>query len=461
MSSVFNEYQALQEQLVKPAVRRPDVASTGLLRAEIPVCVTLSQDPGERWSLACLNIRWLVSDSSTTPMKQGAILSLLSLHSDNMRAHATLAARSADASLTILEVDEVDIGNSLIKFNARSGVSDKRSNQLLAIADDIPKSCSNGHPFLDTDIETRDPLDLSETIDRLQGIAAQIWVSAIKSMTAPDTASESESKRLAKYQQQGRLVKQVLLHSVVRTEFMRVIRGSLVLRQFMVSECKRASAMGGDTSRYYAMVGDISLYIKNAGLTAFFLTLKFGVGTQYPTLAMSVFSSDLKRLAALIRLYKTKGDNAPYMAFLEDSDMGNFAPANYSTMYSYAMGIGTILEASVSRYQYARDFTSENYFRLGVETAQSQQGAFDERTAREMGLTEESKQQVRSLLMSVDMGPSSVREPSRPAFISQEENRQPAQNSSDIQGQTKPVPSQPAPRADPDDIDPYENGLEW
>ncbi|ADK25229.1 nucleocapsid protein [avian paramyxovirus 2] len=419
MSSVFSEHQALQDQLVKPATRRADVASTGLLRAEIPVCVTLSQDPTDRWNLACLNLRWLISESSTTPMRQGAILSLLSLHSDNMRAHATLAARSADAAITVLEVDAIDMTDSTITFNARSGVSERRSTQLMAIAKDLPRSCSNDSPFKDDTIEDRDPLDLSETIDRLQGIAAQIWIAAIKSMTAPDTAAESEGKRLAKYQQQGRLVRQVLVHDAVRAEFLRVIRGSLVLRQFMVSECKRAASMGSETSRYYAMVGDISLYIKNAGLTAFFLTLRFGIGTHYPTLAMSVFSGELKKMSSLIRLYKSKGENAAYMAFLEDADMGNFAPANFSTLYSYAMGVGTVLEASVAKYQFAREFTSETYFRLGVETAQNQQCALDEKTAKEMGLTDEARKQVQALASNIEQGQHSMPMQQQPTFMSQ------------------------------------------
>nr|UQT69625.1 nucleoprotein [Metaavulavirus sp.] len=455
MSSVFTEYQALQDQLVKPSSRRADVASTGLLRAEIPVCVTLSQDPTDRWSLACLNLRWIISESSTTPMKQGAILSLLSLHSDNMRAHATLAARSADASITILEVDSIDMTADTITFNARSGVSDRRSAQLMAIAKDLPRSCSNDSPFKDNSIEDRDPLDLSETIDRLQGIAAQIWVAAIKSMTAPDTAAESEGKRLAKYQQQGRLVRQVLVHESVRAEFLRVIRGSLVLRQFMVSECKRAASMGSDTSRYYAMVGDISLYIKNAGLTAFFLTLRFGIGTHYPTLAMSVFSGELKKMSSLIRLYKSKGENAAYMAFLEDADMGNFAPANFSTLYSYAMGVGTVLEASVAKYQFAREFTSETYFRLGVETAQNQQCALDEKTAKEMGLTDEARRQVQALASNIEQGQHSVQPAQQPSFMTTQQPTQEMDQSSTSRQEprSRPATSQ---AQDQDDV-----SLDW
>ncbi|AUJ87602.1 nucleoprotein [avian paramyxovirus 20] len=449
MASVFSEYQSLQEQLVKPAPRRGDVGSTGLLRAELPVCVTLSQEPSERWNLACLNLRWLASDAATLPMKQGAILSLLSLHSDNMRAHASLAARSADASLAILEVDEVDFNNAVLRFNPRSGVSDRRAQQLLGIADDMPKTCSNSHPFVDDDTEFNEPLDLAETIERIRGVAAQVWVAAIKCMTAPDTAAESELKRLARFQQQGRLSKRVMVHSSIRTEFLRVVRSSLVIRQFMVAEFKRAASLGGETSQYYAMVGDISLYVKNSGLTAFFLTLRFGIGTHYPTLAMSVFSGELKKMAALIKLYKMKGENAAYMAFLEDSDMGNFAPANYSTLYSYAMGVGTVLEASVAKYQYAREFVSESHFRLGVETAQSQQGMLDEKVAQEMGLSEEARRHVRALVAAVDTTTPVPQQSVQPAFMNvvdkqelggQRETR-PSQDKAESRLSTKPQSS--------------------
>ncbi|ARO49353.1 nucleocapsid [avian paramyxovirus 15] len=450
MSSVFSDYQALQEQLVKPTTRRMDAGSTGLLKAEIPVCVTLSNDPRERWNLACINLRWLISESSTMPMRQGAIISILSLHSDNMRAHATLASKAADAAITVLEVDNVDLQNGILAFNPRSGVPDKRAQQLLAIADDLPKSCPNNSPLVTRDIEESEPLDLSETIERLQGIAIQVWVAAIKSMTAPDTASESESKRLAKYQQQGRLMKQVMLHNSVRQEFLRVIRSSLVIRHFMINECRRAATMGNNTSRYYAIVGDISLYFKNAGLTAFFLTLKFGVGTKYPTLAMSALSGELKKLAALIKLYRNKGEDAAYMAFLEDPDMGHFAPANYSTIYSYAMGVGTVLESSVTKYQFAREFTSETFFRLGVETAQSQQASIDETTAVEMGLTREARNQVKILVENLDLSAGSDIQTSAPQFLD-ESDSQPQVNSRSIPTTTKN--STPAKPSNPDGDD--------
>ncbi|AFN06855.1 NP protein [avian paramyxovirus 11] len=402
MAQALREYSSLQDQLVKPSPRRQDAGSSALLRVEIPVCVTMSNEPEERWNFVCMCLRWIASDTTTIPMKQGAILSILSVHTENMRAHAALAARAADASLVFLEVDSVSLPDGTLRFNARSGITEQRADRLRRQAVDLAAVYPNRNPFLDPHIETEVPTDMAELLDYIYSIAVQIWVAVIKSMTAPETAAESENKRLAKYQQQGRLNRRLTIHPALRAEIQRVIRGSLVLRHFMIAEIKRANGMGDNTTRYYAMVGDVSGYVKNAGLTAFFLTLRFGLGTKYPALAMSALAGDLRKISSLIRVYKMKGENAPYMAFLEDPDMGNFAPSNYSLLYSYAMGVGNVLEASVTRYQFAREFLNDNYYRVGVRSAQQQQGALDEDMAKEMQLTEEARRQVRELVSNLE-----------------------------------------------------------
>ncbi|ACN72640.1 nucleocapsid protein [avian paramyxovirus 7] len=446
MSSIFTDYTNLQEQLVRPVGRKVDNASSGLLKVEIPVCVLNSQDPVERHQFAVLCTRWISSSIATTPVKQGALLSLLSLHTENMRAHVLLAARSGDANITILEVDHVDVEKGELQFNARSGVSSDKADRLLAVAMNLIAGCQNNSPFVDPSIEGDEPTDMTEFLELAYGLAVQAWVAAIKSMTAPDTAAESEGRRLAKYQQQGRLTRRAALQATVRGELQRIIRGSLVVRHFLIGEIRRAGSMGEQTTAYYAMVGDVSQYIKNSGMTAFFLTLRFGVGTKYPPLAMAAFSGDLTKLQSLIRLYRNKGDIGPYMALLEDPDMGNFAPANYTLLYSYAMGIGSVLEASIGRYQYARTFLNESFFRLGASTAQQQQGALDEKLANEMGLSDQARAAVSRLVNEMDMDQQVAPTPVNPVFAG---DQAAPQANPPAQPRQNDTPQQPAPLQQP------------
>ncbi|ADD39001.1 nucleoprotein [avian paramyxovirus 5] len=442
MSSVFTDYDKLQEYLVTPCKKRVDGATGGLLRLNIPVCVTTSENPEERWALAIICLRWIVSDSATEAIKIGAILSLLSLHASNMKAHASLAARSSEAELTILEMENLDMQQQLIRFSARSGVPETRARQLFAMIDDINTSCRNGSPFLNPNIESDSPADMSDLLDMLHSIAAQIWVSAMKSMTAPDTAAESEARRIAKYAQQNRVTQQTMLQTYTRTELSRLIRKSLILRHFMIYEIRRATSMGSNTTKYYAMVGDAAAYFKNAGLASFFLTLRFGIGTKYPVLAMAALSSDLKKIQSLIRVYQQKGEEAPYMTFLEDPDTMSFAPGNYPLIYSYAMGVGSILEASVGKYQFARSFMNDTFYRLGVDTAQKHQGALDEQMANELQLTSEARQSVKELMASLDMSDHSPNQTAAPSFLANPNNPNPAPAPT---GQQESRTSQPTP----------------
>nr|QEQ50581.1 nucleocapsid protein [Avian metaavulavirus 21] len=454
MSSIFNDYNQLQEQLVKSVSRRVDNASSGLLKVEIPVCVINSSDPEERQQFAVLCLKWLASSVATMPVKQGALLSLLSLHTENMRAHISLSAKSGDASLVILEVDHVDVAQGELQFNPRSGISDDKAQRLLAVSQNLIAGCNNNSPFIDRAIEDDIPTDMTEFLELSYSIAVQVWVAAIKSMTAPDTASESEGRRLAKYQQQGRLSRRAALHGAVRSEIMRIIRSSLAIRHYLIAEIKRAGSMGEQTTAYYAMVGDVAQYIKNAGMTAFFLTLRFGVGTKYPPIAMAAFSGDLSKMSSLIRLYRSKGDVGAYMALLEDPDMSNFAPANYTLLYSYAMGVGSVLEASIGKYQYARTFLNESFFRLGANTAQQQQGALDEKLAAELGLTKEARKEVSKLAAELDLGQAPSAAQVNPVFATGEDREQGANiNMAAPLGGALEPPVQASPRTMTEDLD--------
>nr|QUX37466.1 nucleocapsid protein [Avian metaavulavirus 6]QUX37472.1 nucleocapsid protein [Avian metaavulavirus 6] len=421
MSSVFTDYAKLQDALVAPTKKKVDSAPSGLLRVGIPVCVLLSEDPEERWGFVCFCMRWIVSDSATEAMRVGAMLSVLSAHASNMRSHVALAARCGDADINILEVESIDHQNQTIKFTGRSNVTDGRARQMYAIAQDLPPSFSNGSPFSNREIEDNYPTDMSELLNMVYSVATQIWVAAMKSMTAPDTSSESEGRRLAKYIQQNRVVRSTILAPATRGECTRIIRGSLVLRHFLITEIKRATSMGSNTTRYYATVGDAAAYFKNAGMAAFFLTLRFGIGTKYSTLAVSALSADMKKLQSLIRVYQSKGEDGPYMAFLEDSDLMSFAPGNYPLMYSYAMGVGSILEASIARYQFARSFMNDTFYRLGIETAQRNQGSLDETLAKELQLSGAERRAVQELVTSLDLAGEAPTTQRQPTFLSDQD----------------------------------------
>nr|QBK47361.1 NP [Avulavirus sp.] len=355
-----------------------------------------SEDAELRWKFTCFVARLAVSESANRPLRQGALISLLCAHAQVMRTHVALAGQSSEATITILEIDDFD--DKMPVFNARSGVSEERAARLALIADDLPRACSNKTIFQNAATEDDVPEDITDTLDRIFSIQGQIWVTVAKAMTALETAEESEIRRLNKYMQQGRIQKKCLVYPTFRNLVQVTIRNSLVVRTFMVSEIKRAQNSPGGRSAYYNFVGDVAAYIRNAGLTAFLLTLRFGIQTKLPALALSSLSGDIQKMKQLMKLYREKGENAPFMTLLGDSDQMNFAPAEYPLLYSYAMGVASVLESSTGRYQFARDFMNTTFWRIGVESAQSLAGSVDESMAEELRLGRQSRAALTGLI---------------------------------------------------------------
>nr|QBK47229.1 NP [Avulavirus sp.]QBK47283.1 NP [Avulavirus sp.] len=399
MSSVFAEYDKFLENQTHPPSRALPTEGGGSLKVEVPVFVLNSDDPELRWRFVCFCLRLAISESSNRPLRQGALISVLCAHAQVMKTYATLAAQSGEAVITILEIDDFD--DKMPVFNSRSGITDERAARLALIAADIPRACSNETPFANAATENEPPEDASDTLDRIFSVQVQVWITVAKAMTAFETAEESETRRLNKYMQQGRVQKKCLLYPIVRTTVQMTIRQSLVIRGFLVNEMKRAQNSPGGKSAYYSFVGDISAYIKNAGVTAFLLTLKFGIQTRLPALALSSLAGDIQKVKQLMVLYREKGENGPFMTLLGDPDQMQFAPAEYSLLYSYAMGVASVLEASTSRYQFARDFMNPTFWRIGVESAQSLSTSVDEQMATELQLGRQSRAALGEMMAKV------------------------------------------------------------
>nr|UQT69581.1 nucleoprotein [Orthoavulavirus sp.] len=405
MSSVFEEYEHLLAAQIRPNGAQGGGEKGSTLKVDVPVFVLNSNDPEDRWNFATFCLRIVVSEDSNKPLRQGALISLLCAHSEVMRNHVALAGKQNEATLTLLEIDS--FSNGIPQFNARSGVTDERTQRFMMIAGALPRACSNGSPFLTTGAEDDAPEDITETLDRILSLQAQVWVTVAKAMTAYETADESEVRRLNKYMQQGRVQKRYMIHPVCRSAIQLVIRQSLVVRTFLVSELKRGRNTAGGTSTYYNLVGDIDAYIRNTGLTAFFLTLKYGINTKTSALALSSLAGDIQKMKQLMRLYRMKGENGPYMTLLGDSDQMCFAPAEYTQLYSFAMGMASIIDKGTNKYQFARDFMSTSFYRLGVEYAQAQGSSIDEEMAATLKLTPAARRglAIAAQKMSEDTAP--------------------------------------------------------
>nr|QCX41251.1 nucleoprotein [avian paramyxovirus 1] len=437
MSSVFDEYEQLLAAQTRPNGTHGGGEKGSTLKVEVPVFTLNSDDPEDRWNFAVFCLRVAVSEDANKPLRQGALISLLCSHSQVMRNHVALAGRQNEATLAILEID--GFTNNVPQFNNRSGVSEDRAQRFMVIAGSLPRACSNGTPFVTAVAEDDAPEDITDTLERILSIQAQVWVTVAKAMTAYETADESETRRINKYMQQGRVQKKYILHPVCRSAIQLTIRNSLAVRIFLVSELKRGRNTAGGSSTYYNLVGDVDSYIRNTGLTAFFLTLKYGINTKTSALALSSLTGDIQKMKQLMRLYRMKGENAPYMTLLGDSDQMSFAPAEYAQLYSFAMGMASVLDKGTGKYQFARDFMSTSFWRLGVEYAQAQGSSINEDMAAELKLTPAARRGLAAAAQRVSEEIGSVDIPTQQAGVltglSDEGSRAPQGGSSKPQEQ--------------------------
>nr|AAL09048.1 nucleocapsid protein [avian paramyxovirus 1] len=415
MSSVFDEYEQLLAAQTRPNGAHGGGERGSTLKVEVPVFTLNSDDPEDRWNFAVFCLRIAVSEDANKPLRQGALISLLCSHSQVMRNHVALAGKQNEATLAVLEID--GFTDSVPQFNNRSGVSEDRAQRFMVIAGSLPRACSNGTPFVTAGVEDDAPEDITDTLERILSIQAQVWVTVAKAMTAYETADESETRRINKYMQQGRVQKKYILHPVGRSAIQRTVRHSLAVRIFRVSELKRGRNTAGGSSTYYNLVGDVDSYIRNTGLTAFFLTLKYGINTKTSARALSSLTGDIQKMKQLMRLYRMKGENAPYMTLLGDSDQMSFAPAEYAQLYSFAMGMASVLDKGTGKYQFARDFMSTSFWRLGVEYAQAQGSSINEDMAAELKLTPAARRGLAAAAQRVSEETGSINIPTQQAGV--------------------------------------------
>nr|QOJ55628.1 nucleocapsid protein [Mumps virus genotype G]QOJ55635.1 nucleocapsid protein [Mumps virus genotype G]QOJ55999.1 nucleocapsid protein [Mumps virus genotype G] len=368
------------------------------LKSAVKVFVINTPNPTTRYQMLNFCLRIICSQNARASHRVGALITLFSLPSAGMQNHIRLADRSPEAQIERCEIDGFEPGTYRLIPNARANLTANEIAAYALLADDLPPTINNGTPYVHADVEGQPCDEIEQFLDRCYSVLIQAWVMVCKCMTAYDQPAGSADRRFAKYQQQGRLEARYMLQPEAQRLIQTAIRKSLVVRQYLTFELQLARRQGLLSNRYYAMVGDIGKYIENSGLTAFFLTLKYALGTKWSPLSLAAFTGELTKLRSLMMLYRDLGEQARYLALLEAPQIMDFAPGGYPLIFSYAMGVGTVLDVQMRNYTYARPFLNGYYFQIGVETARRQQGTVDNRVADDLGLTPEQRTEVTQLV---------------------------------------------------------------
>lgn len=334
----------------------------------------------------------------------GAILSLLTIFAE--QPPQLLRTLMDDPDLEGHMIDTTYSPQTGLHFSSRGLDLSEQEKKYMEIADSGPEGKGAVDPFVNPRayaIEVKTTEDIQKIIST---ITIQIWILLTKAVTAPDTAKESETKRWVKYLQQKRVDDIFRLKNswldVVRAK----ISEDISIRRLMVNILIAINRSTGTKGRLLESIADIGNYISEAGMASFFLTIKYGIETKLPALALNEFQGDLTTMIGLMKLYKEQGERAPFLTILEDSIQTKFAPGNYSLLWSFAMGVGVTLDRSMNNLNFNRPFLEPNYFRLGQEAVSRMEGNIDSKMAADLGLTDNQIIQLRQLIKDEGSQPS-------------------------------------------------------
>nr|WPV62656.1 MAG: nucleocapsid protein [Jingmen rodent narmovirus 1]WPV62662.1 MAG: nucleocapsid protein [Jingmen rodent narmovirus 1] len=345
-----------------------------------------------------LGVAW--SEEASPGIITGALLSLVSLISENPANMVRRLNNDPDLAITVIEFTISTDGSP--RFASRGMSYQEQMDLYMRLRDSPPQEAPSNQPFEDDMAWEQEDMHMDEFMSANMTVQVQLWVLLIKAVTAPDTARDGENKRWIKFLQQ----KRVNVFYRLTPTWMDIVRGhiaeDLSIRRYMIRTLIEIQRMGQNKGRILEALADIGNYIEESGLAGFVLTIRFGIETRYAALALNEFQGDIATIERLMRLYLEMGPTAPFMVILEDSIQTKFAPGNYPLLWSYAMGVGSALDKAMANLNFNRSYLDYGYYRLGYRIVRHSQGSVDSRMAAELGVSEEEKERLRRLIE--DMG---------------------------------------------------------
>ncbi|WKD80579.1 nucleocapsid protein [Paramyxoviridae sp. 2] len=382
------------------------------LKKNVIVLVPAMKQPMKRFQFMTLMLQMAWSAKSSAAFITGAFFSLLSMFADNPGAMLRSLVNDPDIDVQIAEVS--DVNDSKMTLATRGRGMDKYEEEITQMVETPPKGRDKPYPYAEPDYAKIMPRSTEDLQIAIQTVTAQLWILLTKAVTAIDTARDSENRRWIKYEQQRRADADYRLDEGW-LNFARVrIAADLAVRRYMVEILIDANRAPSPKARVLELICDIGNYISEAGLAGFHLTIKYGIETRYPALALNELQADLGTILSLMKCYMELGERAPYMVILEDSIQTKFSPGSYPLLWSYAMGVGAMLDRAVNNLNYARNYLEQPFYNLGVGMVEKMEGSVNRHVAEELGLTGDQIEQIKDLVkQEADYSAVNVKQTSR------------------------------------------------
>ncbi|AEU08855.1 nucleocapsid protein [Tailam virus] len=396
MSRLGNALEEFRSFKNNPPKRGALTTALQGIKKNVIVLVPTMKQPAKRFQFMTLILQIAWSAKSSAAFITGAFFSLLSMFADNPGAMLRALVNDPDIDVQIAEVS--DVNDSKMTLATRGRGMDRYEEEITQMIETPPKGRDKPYPYAEPDYMKIMPRSTEDLQIAIQTVTAQLWILLTKAVTAIDTARDSENRRWIKYEQQRRADADYRLDEGW-LNFARVrIASDLAVRRYMVEILIDANRAPSPKARVLELICDIGNYISEAGLAGFHLTIKYGIETRYPALALNELQADLGTILSLMKCYVELGERAPYMVILEDSIQTKFSPGSYPLLWSYAMGVGAMLDRAVNNLNYARNYLEQPFYNLGVGMVEKMEGSVNRHMAEELGLTNEQISQIKDLV---------------------------------------------------------------
>ncbi|WJL29507.1 nucleocapsid protein [Ninomys virus] len=366
------------------------------IRKNVVVPVPVMKDPRKRFSFMTLCLQLVWSARSSGAFITGAFMSLLSIFAENPGSLIRSLINDPDIDVQIAEV--ADVNNDKLVLATRGRGMEEYEAEIYAMAQAAPDGEKSSYPYLNNDYSKILPTSTEDLQLAIQTVTAQIWILLTKAVTAIDTARESENRRWIKYEQQRRADADYKLKEGWLNFARERIAEDLAVRRYMVEILICANKTPSPRARVIELICDIGNYVSETGMAGFFLTIKYGIETKYPALALNELQADLATVLSLMKCYTELGERAPYMVILEDSIQTKFSPGSYPLLWSYAMGVGCVLDRAVNNLNYSRGYLEQTFYNLGIAMVEKMEGSVNRQITQDLGLTEDQINEVKELV---------------------------------------------------------------
>nr|DAZ91182.1 TPA_asm: nucleocapsid protein [Raton olivaceo morbillivirus] len=417
MSTLFSTLKNFKKSKLSGVIPSGGGASLTGLKTTVIVPVPTDQDIALRWKLTTSLVKIIWNPDASMSIVIGAMISLLSIFVENPTGLIQRIFNDPDLNIKIVEVIWADDNEDDLTFASRGADLTEQASNYFRLTMELLGFRRTVAPF-ENNKEVPYRVDDAEEFQLLlSSILAQIWILLAKAVTAPDTAAEAEGRRWTKFVQQRRVLASLRFSKEWLDTCRNRIAESLGIRRYMVGLMIDIKRTPGMRPRIGELILDIANYVEEAGIAGFILTIKFGIETALPALALREFASELNTLENLMVLYRDLGDNAPYMLLLEMSAQNKFCPSNYPLMWSYSMGVGAQIERSIGGLNYNRPYFELPYFRLGQEMVRRSAGTVNPATADAIGINPADKDLLKEVVDAAQTQTSEVSRPVNPTGL--------------------------------------------